>query len=183
MKKIISILILFSFFISPVATADPLAPTWNEFCPDKYTLPQDKYNFEIEQKAWSVPDSLRRDLMYLSIINAPKAWKEDMEIFKGFQKNKQIIAEAPMYHYWNNRKIEFDNEITTCQGAVDKSSCYMQVRQLETYKTVSDQQTDLMKQQNRRAALARGFQDLQNQQLRNQVNNLQTQMYNTQYRH
>ena len=42
---------------------------------------------------------------------------------------------VPRRKYWGQRKIAFEKTIETCNSAIDKATCYMQIRQIETTKT------------------------------------------------
>jgi hypothetical protein len=180
MKKIFTLIMLL-VFCSPVL-AETFQPLWSEFCPEKYLHPQEKINKEAERTAWSISDSFKRDLMFLTIINAPKIWKEDMELDKAVINNFKIRREAPVYEYWNNRKIAFDNEIATCNSDKNNQSlCYMQVRQLEQQKNDQLENVKLAERRSYHRAINNLSTQYQLNQMNANINNIKMQNQQMQF--
>lgn len=99
------------------------APQWNEFCPEEYLNPTILTANEIEKSVKEQP------------------------IFKKMNFREKLYYNNIMATYWSERKKQFENELSSCEGLTPdaKGMCYLKVREIE-YKKISDEkQEDIMR--------------------------------------
>jgi|GEM_PF-4582321 len=104
----------------PVA---PPVPQWSEFAPVKYINPSSRpvmAPLSKKKKALIILGGLFNPLLPVVVFG----------IRKMKEKNELELKE-----YWTRRKIQFDNEVATCDATTDKAMCFMQVRQMESQKS------------------------------------------------
>lgn len=114
MKKV---LFIFIFIFSCVSVYAATAPKWSEFCPKEYL------NCEI----------LPIEALEMQVKKQP--------IFKRMKYRESLYYKNIMCGYWAERKKQFENELSSCDGlsADAKGMCYLKIREME-YKKVTDEQ-------------------------------------------
>lgn len=163
-------------------------PRWDEFCPPEYI----DTNYKPKHGLPKLPDAPKDPgfwgYIFPYCIN-PK-WNQYDKALKQHDKDiKQYCLDVDIYtaeleharlvSYWSQRRKAFDSEIKLClANKSTTSACFMQVRQLEEYKTALKNGQDLQKaQQTQQAAQFAAQQAAQDaQMLMQNINNSQMMM-------
>lgn len=164
------------------------APKWEEFCPPEYI----DTNYKPSQALPKCPN-YPKDPGFLGYIFPycinPK-WNQYDKALKQYNKDRaQYIIDVAIYaaeleharlvSYWSQRRKAFDSEIKLCLSNPNtESACFMQVRQLEEYKTAQKHSQELQQaQQTQQAAQFAAQQAAQEaQMLMQSMNNSQMMM-------
>ncbi len=140
MKKV---LFIFIFIFSCISVYAATAPKWSEFCPDGFENPVILSLEEIENKAEKLAEQktkvfyCKSDKTYakilrgVTILPALDCWCGNKLAKSNFRQS--LFYENEINSYWLNRKKQFENELSSCNGLSEdaKGMCYLKVREIE----------------------------------------------------
>lgn len=115
-----SIALLLALFIVAPVFAEPLPPTWDEFCPQKYL------------NAQPGPDGEKLRNFALAGLFVP-----GVGLIAYFPLSNKA-DERDNTNYWAARRTAFERNLQLCDDVQEKAPCYMKVREMEQTKSHQD---------------------------------------------
>lgn len=164
-KFLLTLIIYFLINNQTLALQEIPPPIWEEFCPPEY------YNADFEE--YINPYSTGEKILFTILFPVGIA----LSIDETTKKNR-IDNFNNELTYWKQREQSFKNMVQSCQvlSSENQPQCYLQVRQMELWRTAKNQELKMMSHQARMQALSDFNNDMQMLRTNTELNGINSNL-------